>query len=184
MLDDNIRYIKDFGINPLKEKDYPIESVIEDGNILYLRASKWWKDEGVVKYESIFLELPRELKDKKVRFSIRGIQPEEDGMYKLYLFSPESITGDNLDKVENYISKNSTVETILEISRKSLKKWTQINNRQIDKAFEKKSSLWTYKMMLALPTELKATKDCLVITTSKKNLINSYNKGGIYQIST
>lgn len=181
MLDDDMRYIKESGINPLKEKDYSLESVTEDGNILYLKASKWWKDEGVVKYESILLKLPRELKDKKVKFSIKGIQSKEGGAYKLFLFSPEGITGNNLGKEDSYISEDDSVETNLKISKRSLKKWTQMNEKEIDEAFEKKSLLWTYKMMLALPTELKVTRDNLLITISRKNLINSYEiKEGSY----
>jgi hypothetical protein len=167
-----------------EETIYQIEEEIQEGRAIIIKAGKKEVKDKIILYEGIKLKVPKEVRDRKeIIFAILSIaKGKEHDTFELWLHAHNGPLADEMDEPyevktnsDCYVDAGGDIETKLIISKDLLKKWTKLDGREIDRAFEKIRMGNTYNLMLTLPRKITIQKDKVIITKSVSKLIDSIN---------
>ena len=162
-----------------------VYSILEkktDGRIVKIRAGKEWTEGRLIKYEGVNINIPAEVKDKKVTFAVLNVKKIEHDSYILHLHSHD-FDGKLKEAYEIpkekeycYIDSGGDIEVSLNIKIDLLSRWTGLAQRDIMDSFQNKLSLGlTYNLLASIPRKIIVDKKKVIIEFNPHKKIDTYN---------
>lgn len=141
---------------------YPIEERKEEEKFIVVKAGKKEVDDKKrILYEGIIFHIPKAIPAEEPVFAVMSIKEKSDEQYILALHSHDGECCES--------------DTILEISKNILKKWTGLNGRELESAFRTVHAGSTYNLLAKMPRTVMIKKDEVVIQTGMGKEVDAYN---------